>query len=319
MFASPIQTNVITRTNISGTSFTVDVTALNLSPTLTYRDFQVVHNGVDVSSLYTKLSSTSLQYNGVNVTLGTTINLRRRTPVVQSETTFITTTTATQLTNGLTKLLLRTEELEGRLASSIPQQYTLPLSDAAYAPAWDNDVLNAPSKNAVYDKIFSVDAAVNLRAPSASPTFTGTPSAPTPTWSDSSTRLATTAYTKADSGWQALTLQNSWVGSSSGFPAPRIRRSANGMVELNGLMNRSGSPPAVSSKIADLPLGYAPDNNLLLTCYAGTNANDIIVRIDVNPQVGATPGFISWVVYTNTAGGTITNINYLGLNACWRV
>lgn len=39
--------------------------------------------------------------------------------------------------------------------------------------------------------------ALNLKAPLASPTFTGTPAAPTPATADNSTKLATTAYVKA--------------------------------------------------------------------------------------------------------------------------
>ena len=41
------------------------------------------------------------------------------------------------------------------------------ISDAAYGAGWNADTTNAPSKNAVYDEM-------ELRAPKASPTFTGT-------------------------------------------------------------------------------------------------------------------------------------------------
>lgn len=51
---------------------------------------------------------------------------------------------------------------------------TLPsqVSDAAYGAGWNGDTTTAPSKNAVYDEI-------ELRAPKASPTFTGTVTLPT--------------------------------------------------------------------------------------------------------------------------------------------
>lgn len=53
----------------------------------------------------------------------------------------------------------------------------------------------------------AVQTALNLKAPLASPAFTGTPTAPTPTTSDSSTKIATTAWVKA---------QNYGTGSGGG-------------------------------------------------------------------------------------------------------
>lgn len=46
-------------------------------------------------------------------------------------------------------------------------------------------------------RLGGIDAAVALKAPIASPTFTGTPKAPTPTAGDDSTKIATTAFVKA--------------------------------------------------------------------------------------------------------------------------
>jgi hypothetical protein len=54
----------------------------------------------------------------------------------------------------------------------------------------DADTINAPSRNAVFD-------ALALKAPLASPALTGSPTAPTQTALDNSTKIATTAYTDA--------------------------------------------------------------------------------------------------------------------------
>ncbi len=48
----------------------------------------------------------------------------------------------------------------------------LPVSDTAYGAGWNGDTNTAPSKNAVYDEM-------ELRAPKANPTFTGTVTLPT--------------------------------------------------------------------------------------------------------------------------------------------
>lgn len=50
----------------------------------------------------------------------------------------------------------------------------------------------------VADTDYSTMAQLNLKAPIASPTFTGTPTAPTPLTADNSTAIATTAYVKAN-------------------------------------------------------------------------------------------------------------------------
>lgn len=58
-----------------------------------------------------------------------------------------------------------------------------------------------------------VQSALASFAPIASPTFTGTPAAPTPTSSDSSTKLATTAFVKT-AGATATNVQSSALGAN---------------------------------------------------------------------------------------------------------
>lgn len=57
-----------------------------------------------------------------------------------------------------------------------------------------DSALSSSSENPVQNKV--INSALNLKAPLASPTFTGTPKATTPITSDNSTRIATTAYVK---------------------------------------------------------------------------------------------------------------------------
>lgn len=68
-----------------------------------------------------------------------------------------------------------------------PSSLAALVSDTAYdATSWNGVTTIAPSKNAVRDQ-------VELLAPLASPTFTGTPSAPTPSVTTNTTQLQTTA------------------------------------------------------------------------------------------------------------------------------
>lgn len=70
------------------------------------------------------------------------------------------------------------------------------LTDKAYVDAKvvdsiaDSDTTHAPSRNAVFDSLA-------LKAPLASPGLTGTPTAPTASASDNSTKISTTAYVDA--------------------------------------------------------------------------------------------------------------------------
>jgi hypothetical protein len=214
--------SLVIRTDLSGSSFVLDVSALELSSSLSLLDFEVTHNGI-VNSSYTKTSATQLTYSGTSVTLGTKVIARRTTPLTTAESTFISTTTAASLTNALVKLQQRTEELDARLSYALNQLSVggislgaIPVSNVAFGAGWSGDTTTAPSKNATYNAIIpkadttSVNAALALKADAAavtsslalkadlaSPSLTGTPTTPTQVVADSSTRIANTAFVKS--------------------------------------------------------------------------------------------------------------------------
>ncbi len=84
-----------------------------------------------------------------------------------------------------------------------------PVSDTAYGAGWNGVVDVAPSKNAVYDQM-------ELRAPLASPTLTGTPSAPTASTGTSTTQIATTGFVQQELAANAV--QAVWVPAVSMKP-----------------------------------------------------------------------------------------------------
>lgn len=68
-------------------------------------------------------------------------------------------------------------------------------NDSPFGVGW-NGQTDAPSRNAVYDAMiqYALASTVSGLAPLASPTFTGTPTSPTPTQSDNTTKIATTQF-----------------------------------------------------------------------------------------------------------------------------
>ena len=80
-------------------------------------------------------------------------------------------------------------------------------------PAMDGT--GAAGSSALYARGDHVHPTDSTRAPLASPTFTGTPAAPTPATADNSTTIATTAFVKAQSYITTITLSGDISGSGS--------------------------------------------------------------------------------------------------------
>lgn len=305
-------TTVVVRIDISGTSFVLDVSTLELTASLSTLDFEVTHNGVIVSSSYAKTSQTQLTYTGTNITLGTKIIARRVTSVVQSETTFLSTTTASALTNALEKERLRIDELDARLSYTLAQVAaggitigSIPVSNVVYGAGWDNDTTNAPSKNAVYDKILTVDtavatkadaaatsAALALLAPLASPPLTGNPTAPTPATADNDTSIATTAYVKAQ------------------HPTPTTNSGEKSFSFPNGVLMKVGfAIVTVASNVATVNYSTSPGFTTITTLVLN-NGDTSVTTSGVGIQTSNTSGF---VLNTPTYAAGNFRVNFLAI------
>lgn len=183
-------TAIIRSNAISGTGFSIDVAALELDSNLLVKDFIATHNGVNVTAFYTKNSSTQITYAGANVNLGTIVQIERDTVLTSAEVTFLSVTTAQDLTNALTKLRKRVEEAESYV-NLVSQQLSAggitlgvnPVNDGAYGVSWNADTLVAPSRNAVFDRLNDITSG---NTPVSVPTITPT--------SDRSLSAASTAF-----------------------------------------------------------------------------------------------------------------------------
>jgi hypothetical protein len=273
-----VASNVVNRIDISGTSFLLDVTPLELSLNLSVADFQVTHNGI-INNNYTKTNDTLLQYSGTNVTLGTRIVARRITPLVPSETNFISTTTAVDLSNALDKLRLECDELSGYtnyIANQVVQGGltlgAIPINNGAFPTGWVGDTNNAPSRNATAN-ILSTLATI------ASPALTGNPTAPTQASTDNSTRIATTAFVRSMMTATALT------GGQISFthvPTGLIVKAGSLVVTVAGNVGLVTYPVAFPSALYSLvvvngdsvtPSGGNPATNLPCTVWTSTTFN----------------------------------------------
>jgi hypothetical protein len=178
----------------SGTTFNIDVTACNLLPDLTIKDFRIFYDGTffcegTACTEYTKTTATNLQYNGVNLPT-TSVQVRRKTPnnVVQVIS-YANRISSAQWNAEFDRNIRWREEadLNGTGFSSVTTVAT-PINDP-FGVIWSGNVINPVTANSLYNKFITM-------APLASPVFTGDPTAPTPATADNDTSIATTAYVK---------------------------------------------------------------------------------------------------------------------------
>lgn len=173
----------------SGTGFTVDVTALNLLADLNIKDFVVLVNSTFNNQLnWLKNSPFTLTYNGTALPANSTVEIRRATPTsVVAPAQFGTRIRSTDWNAELDRISRRAEEyaLNGIGPGSVVTS-TAPLNEA-FGVSWSTDVLYPPTRQAVYNYTVTL-------APLVSPSFTGTPTAPTATAGTATSQIATTAF-----------------------------------------------------------------------------------------------------------------------------
>lgn len=163
------------------------------------------------------------------------------------------------------------------------------IATTAYADAKVADAINdattaiAPSQNAVFD-------ALALKAPLASPTFTGTPAAPTATTGTNTTQLATTAFVQAQ-----IAASGSLPALGTAAQQLRVNAGATALEYFSPLVN-----PAVN--VGDLLVwdGTAYDN---LADVATGNAL-------ISGGIGAAPTYGKIGLSTHVSGNLpVTNLN----------
>lgn len=108
-----------------------------------------------------------------------------------------------------------------------------------------------------YSRADHVHPTDTSRAPLESPTFTGTPAAPTPAAGNNTTQIATTQFVATamtPTAWTAPALINSWVNYGGVYSTAGFYRDASGVVHLQGAI-RSGT---IGATAFTLPAGFRP-------------------------------------------------------------
>ena len=127
-------------------------------------------------------------------------------------------------------------------------------------------------------------ATFNAKAPTASPTFTGTPTAPTPVIADNSTALATTAFVKSQA---YITIASVPVASSTGPSMDGIAAVGTGTTWARA----DHVHPSDTTKLSDSPSDgqtYGRKNGAWVVAAGG------VIIADVLPTTGIQQGQLAW-------------------------
>lgn len=125
------------------------------------------------------------------------------------------------------------------------------------------------------------------KAPIASPTFTGTPAAPTPSVSTSNTTIATTSFVyqaiNNDTSWNDVTnfANNFSLCSDPNFNFLKYKKTSNNIVFISGAVQKSTAITG-SSLIFTLPAGYRPIRNLNVITYCVVNSTNNTYPAPIN-------------------------------------
>lgn len=161
----------------------------------------------------------------------------------------------------------------------------------------------------------ATQTALNLKADLASPALTGTPTAPTASTSDDSTRLATTAFVKAQayltgnesisvsgdasgSGTTAISLTLASVGTAGTYT--KVTTDAKGRVTAGTTLSASDIPTLTAAKISDFDTQVRTsrlDQMAAPTASVSMNSQNLTGLADpVNAQDAATKNYVDLTV-----------------------
>lgn len=128
----------------------------------------------------------------------------------------------------------------------------------------------------------AIQTQINAKAPIASPTFTGTPAAPTPSSSDNSTTLATTAFVVA-----AFAAAATSAGLASTTPSANKVPLALGTGLIDPLWLNLRNIRVVSAAATAAANDYLiPTTAITITLPASPVAGQSVVYVDVLPNIG---------------------------------
>jgi hypothetical protein len=158
------------------------------------------------------------------------------------------------------------------LGVSAPTVSTIVRRDAA--GRFQAVAASASADVVIKSQLDTTDAAVALKAPLASPTFTGTVTVPTPAVASAAStkqyaddrETAAKAYADtllaADSGWQSVTVSGGKAGIAG---APPMVRKVGKVVYARGGWSNTGITASTQATVGTIPVGYRPVTDMIIT------------------------------------------------------
>lgn len=214
-----------TVTNVTGTTDRITVTNGATTPTV-----DISANYVGQSSITTLGTITTGTWNGTTISVP----------------------------NGGTGATTLTGYVKGTGTTAMTASATIPVADITGAQTTANlssNITTNTGSTTMYPSVASVETALALKAPLASPTFTGTPAAPTATAGTSTTQIATTAF--VTTAVAAATIADADATTK-------------GKIQLAGDLGGNASAPLVAKLQGTAVSATAPTTNQLLQ-YDGTS------------------------------------------------
>jgi hypothetical protein len=150
-------------TSRTGTGWTVDVTICNLDPDVLIKDFLVIFTLAGVPTVqntaaFSKLTPTSIQYNGASIPASTPVEVRRRTPLDPRRlANYFSRFSSDDYNREIERISRRAYEYETSGIGSVGG-LSASLLDDAYSAAWLGDIVNGVTRNRLRIK-FEADKA----------------------------------------------------------------------------------------------------------------------------------------------------------------
>ncbi len=306
-----------TSVNANTASITANATAIATEATTARAAEQALTTSVNANTASITANTTSITSNTASITANATAIAAEATTARAAEQALTTSVNANTASITANATAIATEATTARAAE---QALTTSVNantasiTANTSSITSNTTSITSNTNAIAANTTSITAntaSILLKAPIASPAFTGAPTAPTPATSDNSTTLATTEYVKANLATvSAGTLTGTTLASTiTGSSLTSVGTITSGVWSGTAIAIANGGTGATSATAALTNLGAeAVSNKSTATDLGSTNPSDVLfpsqkaVKTYVDAQAAA----------AGVADGSITNAKLAG-------
>lgn len=298
---------------VSGTAFTIDVTAANLLEDRTVKDFTVINTATDeVLPLinFTKDSQTQLSYSGPDVGTNTNLEVRRSTPVLRfQELRFQSKLSSLVLNEEYDRILRRQAEYTTYGVGPAASGLTLEPVNQAYSALWQDDTVRSRTANVLYNQFETLIAKdtsqdtniannvtnINLKANIASPSLTGSPQTTLPPLSSNDTRIANTQWVNDQRSFYHCIVSGTFGQNLAADSTYRVL-SYNAVV-YNPAGMFSGGTATITTPVAGV---WELHVYAFITANVASSLRRLILGFEINGSSGGPSSLVSQALSENT-------------------